>query len=44
MVHLNIRITQTLITASIIALALFAGHGLSRADSADVSRAVFFVG
>ena len=28
MVHLNIRITQTLITASIIALALFAGHGL----------------
>jgi hypothetical protein len=44
MVHLNIRITKTLLTAAMIALGLLAGHGLSQADSADVSRAVFFVG
>ena len=44
MVHLNVRITQTLISAAMIALVLLAGHGLSQADSADGSMAVFFVG
>jgi hypothetical protein len=44
MVHLNIRITKTLLTAAMISLVLLAGYGLSRADNADVSMAVFFVG
>lgn len=44
MVHLNIRIRQTLISAAMIALAVLTGYGLSQADNADVSMAVFFVG
>jgi hypothetical protein len=44
MVHLNIRITPTLISTAMISLVLLAGYGLSKADNADVSMAVFFVG
>ncbi|MHC4487303.1 MAG: hypothetical protein ACYS4T_19235 [Planctomycetota bacterium] len=44
MVHFNIRITKTLINAAMIALVVLSGYGLSRADNADVSMAVFFVG
>jgi hypothetical protein len=44
MAHLNIRITQTLIPTAMIALILLTGSGLSHADNADVSMAVFFVG
>jgi hypothetical protein len=44
MVHLNIRIRQTLITTAMIALVLLAGHELSQADKSDLSMAVFFVG
>jgi hypothetical protein len=44
MVDLNIRITPILISTTMIALVLLTGYGLSRADNADISMAVFFVG
>jgi hypothetical protein len=44
MVHLKIRITQTLISTAMIALVLLTGSVLSHADNADLSMTVFFVG
>jgi len=38
------HITQTLISATMIALALITGYGLSQADNPAESTAVFFVG
>ena len=44
MVHLNVRIMQVLISATMIALAALTGYGLSQAGNADDSMTVFFVG
>jgi DMSO/TMAO reductase YedYZ molybdopterin-dependent catalytic subunit len=43
-VLLNVRAKQALISATMIALALITGYGLSHADNPAESTAVFFVG
>jgi len=44
MALLNVRAKQALISATMIALALITGYGLSQADNPSESTAVFFVG
>ena len=44
MLYWNVRITKILIPVAMVALIFLSVHGLSRADDADVSKAVFFVG
>jgi cytochrome b561 len=42
--HMNDRYMHIFISAAMIALVIFTGYGLSQAENADGSKAVFFVG